>query len=79
MSAERTPNECSLTRRAIRVNILYDALARRVGPQVRRILDVVPDSIHDKCPIIMGCARDCSAVLASYAMSSAPASWAVMG
>jgi len=26
--------------------------------KIRRILDVVPEDIHDKCPIIMGCDRD---------------------
>mmetsp|Transcript_70814 Transcript_70814/g.198397 ORF Transcript_70814/g.198397 Transcript_70814/m.198397 type:complete len:91 (+) Transcript_70814:1119-1391(+) len=33
---------------------------------VQRILDVVPEHIHDRCPIIMGCERDCSKVLALY-------------
>eukprot|EP00619_Florenciella_sp_RCC1007_P000552 CAMPEP_0205907396 /NCGR_PEP_ID=MMETSP1325-20131115/2522_1 /ASSEMBLY_ACC=CAM_ASM_000708 /TAXON_ID=236786 /ORGANISM="Florenciella sp., Strain RCC1007" /LENGTH=340 /DNA_ID=CAMNT_0053273487 /DNA_START=19 /DNA_END=1041 /DNA_ORIENTATION=- len=33
---------------------------------VQRILDVVPEHIHDRCPIIMGCERDTSKVLALY-------------
>lgn len=33
---------------------------------VQRILDVAPNGIHDRCPIIMGCARDVSKVLARY-------------
>ena len=35
--------------------------------KVRRILEVVPDHIHDRCPMIMGCVRDCSMVLSRYA------------
>jgi len=31
-----------------------------------RILDVVPEHIHDRCPIIMGAERDVQAVLALY-------------
>ena len=44
--------------------------------KVRRILEIVPEHIHDRCPIIMGCARDCSMVLSRYG-SDQPAS--VMG
>merc|ERR1711998_547746 len=33
---------------------------------VGRILDVVPEHIHDRCPIIMGCERDTSKVLNLY-------------
>merc|ERR1712046_268701 len=33
---------------------------------VQRILDVVPEDIHDRCPIIMGCERDTSKVLNLY-------------
>merc|ERR1711934_456055 len=33
---------------------------------VGRILDVVPTDIHERCPIIMGCDRDVSKVLALY-------------
>jgi len=34
--------------------------------KVQRILEVIPEHIHDRCPIIMGCERDCSKVLALY-------------
>mmetsp|Transcript_18802 Transcript_18802/g.49669 ORF Transcript_18802/g.49669 Transcript_18802/m.49669 type:complete len:362 (+) Transcript_18802:105-1190(+) len=34
--------------------------------KVGRILDVVPEHIHDRCPIIMGGARDVDQVLAFY-------------
>ena len=34
--------------------------------QVRRILDVPPKNIHDRCPIIMGCERDVSKILNRY-------------
>merc|ERR1712079_358728 len=30
------------------------------------ILEVIPEHIHDRCPIIMGCGRDVSKVLALY-------------
>merc|ERR1712146_606156 len=33
---------------------------------VQRILDVTPNDIHDRCPIIMGCTRDVNKVLARY-------------
>jgi len=33
---------------------------------IQRILDVVPEHIHDRCPIIMGGARDVDAVLKLY-------------
>ena len=35
--------------------------------KVGRILDVVPEHIHDRCPIVMGCARDTDKVLGLYA------------
>ena len=35
--------------------------------KVQRILEVVPEHIHDRCPMIMGCVRDCSMVLSRYA------------
>ena len=35
--------------------------------KVGRILDVVPEHIHDRCPIIMGCKRDTDKVLGLYA------------
>lgn len=38
--------------------------------RVQRILDVVPENIHDRCPIIMGCARDTNMVLGHYAEAS---------
>ena len=31
------------------------------------ILDLVPNGIHDKCPVILGCIRDVSRVLSEYA------------
>lgn len=37
---------------------------------VQRILDVVPENIHDKCPIVMGCERDTSKVLGLYSEAS---------
>ena len=33
---------------------------------VQRILDVVPEHIHDRCPIIMGNKRDTDKVLSLY-------------
>eukprot|EP00981_Chlorochromonas_danica_P014441 scaffold8013_cov187-Ochromonas_danica.AAC.6 len=33
---------------------------------IRRILDTVPKSIHDKCPVLLGCKRDVDRVLAHY-------------
>jgi len=35
--------------------------------QVSRILDIVPEHIHDRCPIIMGSPRDTDKVLSLYA------------
>jgi len=34
--------------------------------KIGRILEVMPEHIHDRCPIIMGCDRDVSKVLALY-------------
>jgi len=34
--------------------------------KVQRILEVMPEHIHDRCPIIMGCGRDVTKVLESY-------------
>mmetsp|Transcript_28364 Transcript_28364/g.46141 ORF Transcript_28364/g.46141 Transcript_28364/m.46141 type:complete len:357 (+) Transcript_28364:78-1148(+) len=34
--------------------------------QVRRILDLVPRKIHERCPVILGCKRDVEPVLAGY-------------
>eukprot|EP00420_Gonyaulax_spinifera_P027978 CAMPEP_0197896776 /NCGR_PEP_ID=MMETSP1439-20131203/40774_1 /TAXON_ID=66791 /ORGANISM="Gonyaulax spinifera, Strain CCMP409" /LENGTH=93 /DNA_ID=CAMNT_0043517337 /DNA_START=1 /DNA_END=282 /DNA_ORIENTATION=- len=34
--------------------------------KVGRILEVMPEHIHDRCPIIMGCGRDVNKVLALY-------------
>lgn len=34
--------------------------------KIQRILEVLPEHIHDRCPIIMGAARDVDAVLALY-------------
>ena len=33
---------------------------------VRRMLDLVPTSIHERCPVILGGARDVHQVLARY-------------
>jgi len=33
---------------------------------VQRVLDVIPEHIHDRCPIIMGCSRDVDVVLKLY-------------
>jgi len=35
--------------------------------KVQRILEVMPENIHDRCPIIMGCSRDVDQVLKGYA------------
>ena len=40
--------------------------------KVQRILEVVPEHIHDRCPIIMGCDRDCSKVLSLYGAPAPP-------
>ena len=34
--------------------------------EIRRILDLVPTSIHEKCPVIVGCVRDVDRVLSHY-------------
>ena len=34
--------------------------------EIQRILDLQPTSIHDRCPIVMGCRRDVDQVLACY-------------
>jgi fructose-1,6-bisphosphatase I len=34
--------------------------------KIQRVLDLVPDSIHAKCPIIMGGARDVKVVYDEY-------------
>jgi len=34
--------------------------------KIGRVLEVPPEHIHDRCPIIMGCARDVSKILAGY-------------
>merc|ERR1712113_260443 len=34
--------------------------------KVGRILEVMPEHIHDRCPIIMGCGRDVIEVVKSY-------------
>jgi len=33
---------------------------------ITRILDLIPNSIHDKCPVILGCTRDVDRVLSEY-------------
>jgi fructose-1,6-bisphosphatase I len=34
--------------------------------KLQRLLDIVPTSIHEKCPVIIGCNRDVDLVLAEY-------------
>jgi fructose-1,6-bisphosphatase I len=34
--------------------------------QIRRILDLVPTGIHDKCPVLVGCTRDVDRVVTYY-------------
>lgn len=34
--------------------------------KINRLLDLVPLSIHDKCPVIIGCKRDVDRVLGEY-------------
>jgi len=34
--------------------------------KITRLLDLCPQSIHDKCPIVIGCKRDVSRVLSHY-------------
>lgn len=34
--------------------------------EIKRILDVEPKGIHDKCPVIIGCNRDVDRVLSYY-------------
>ena len=34
--------------------------------EIKRILELVPTGIHDKCPVIVGCARDVERVLSYY-------------
>lgn len=38
--------------------------------KIGRILEVIPEHIHDRCPIIMGCERDVSQVLELYKKES---------
>ena len=38
----------------------------RFRGKVGRIMDVVPENIHDRCPIIMGCPRDVAVILSKY-------------
>ena len=33
---------------------------------ITRILDLTPDGIHDKCPVVIGCQRDVQRVLSYY-------------
>jgi len=35
--------------------------------EISRILDLKPNGIHDKCPVIIGCKRDVQRVLSYYA------------
>jgi len=34
--------------------------------KIQRLLDIVPKSIHERCPVIIGCKRDVDAVLQEY-------------
>jgi fructose-1,6-bisphosphatase I len=42
------------------------ASAGKFMGKVQRILDLQPENIHDKCPIIMGCTRDVNDVIGRY-------------
>jgi len=42
------------------------ASAGKFNGKVQRILDLLPGDIHDRCPIIMGCARDVNNVTSKY-------------
>jgi len=34
--------------------------------KIQRLLDIVPKSIHEKCPVVIGCNRDVDAVIEEY-------------
>jgi fructose-1,6-bisphosphatase I len=34
--------------------------------KIQRLLDIAPKSIHEKCPVIIGCTRDVDAVIGEY-------------
>jgi fructose-1,6-bisphosphatase I len=34
--------------------------------KIQRLLDIVPKSIHEKCPVVIGCKRDVEAVIEEY-------------
>eukprot|EP00913_Durusdinium_trenchii_P011819 g11101.t1 len=34
--------------------------------KIQRLLDIVPETIHEKCPVVIGCKRDVEAVLEEY-------------
>jgi fructose-1,6-bisphosphatase I len=34
--------------------------------ELKRILDIQPTGIHDKCPVVCGCTRDVERVLNEY-------------
>lgn len=34
--------------------------------KIQRLLDIVPKTIHEKCPVVIGCKRDVEAVIAEY-------------
>jgi len=34
--------------------------------KIQRLLDIVPKSIHEKCPVVIGCKRDVEAVIDEY-------------
>eukprot|EP00434_Breviolum_minutum_P005006 symbB.v1.2.004418.t1/scaffold237.1/size257402/8 len=34
--------------------------------KIQRLLDIVPETIHEKCPVVIGCKRDVDAVLDEY-------------
>jgi fructose-1,6-bisphosphatase I len=36
--------------------------------KIQRMLDIVPTSIHEKCPVVIGCQRDVDAVIEEYKM-----------
>jgi fructose-1,6-bisphosphatase I len=44
----------------------------RFRGQITRLLDLQPTSIHDKCPVIVGCSRDVERVLSHYPQYTSP-------
>lgn len=34
--------------------------------EIKRLLDIIPTNIHEKCPVIVGCKRDVQRVVSEY-------------